>query len=538
MSQTSFFSSRAARTFALILIFGAALAIRLYDLTDLPLDFHPTRQLVSFIKARGYYYDTKPPGVSARELKTAVHFARLKADIEPTVFESLVAFTYKFTGEQVWVPRIYSSLFWLIGGIFLFLLAREFVSFQGAIVSTVYYLMFPYAIIGSRSFQPDPLMIMLVLAFWWMFARYLTPAPHLHSLAPPAKAGVRQVQVSADSPERRGGLWINAILAGLLGGLAIFIKFSAAFFVIGGALGLALSRFTLRDLFRNVQVWLIVLLGALPAAIYVVYGIFIRGDLASQFRGRFVPALVFDPYNYLQWEVKLNMAVGGIFVMLGLLSLFLIKDSHLRIFLYGLWGSYILFGLFFNYHIATHDYYHLPLIPIVGLSLAPLGDWFFARLTEATPQRWTRVAVYVILVFGLFSVAWDVRNRMKAVDYRPDAAMWVEIGEQFDENARIIALTQNYGSRLEYWGWQGSVNWPYVGDGGFTNVRGGASSFDERFNRYSSKMSYFLVTDFEEFDRQPELKERLFSFYPVSSEGDGYLIFDLKNPIQQDANGS
>ena len=101
MSQTSFFSSRAARAFALILLFGAALSIRLYDLTDLPLDFHPTRQLVSFIKARGYYYQTKPDGVSASELKTAVRFAKLKADIEPTVLENLVAFTYRFTGEQV-----------------------------------------------------------------------------------------------------------------------------------------------------------------------------------------------------------------------------------------------------------------------------------------------------------------------------------------------------------------------------------------------------------------------------------------------------
>jgi hypothetical protein len=51
-------------------------------------------------------------------------------------------------------------------------------------------------------------------------------------------------------------------------------------------------------------------------------------------------------------------------------------------------------------------------------------------------------------------------------------------------------------------------------------------------------MSYFLVTDFEEFDRQPDLQERLFGFYPVLFKGDGYLIFDLKNPIQQDPNGS
>src|SRR5919109_294191 len=309
MFQASLFSSRAARVFALVMIFSAALAIRLYDLTDLPLDFHPTRQLVSFIKARGMYYQTKPDGISTWERETAIRFAKLKADVEPVVFERLVAFTYGFTGEQLWVARVYSSLFWLIGGIFLFLLAREYVSFEGALVSTAYYLLFPYAITGSRSFQPDPLMVMLVLAFWWMFSRYLTPSPF---------------------PERRGELWIYAVLAGLLGGLAIFIKFSAAFFVIGGALGLALSRFTLRDLLRNVQMWVIALLGALPAAIYLVYGIFIRGDLASQFSGRFVPALLFNPFNYLQWEVKMSMAAGGFFVMLGLLGLFLTRDRRLR----------------------------------------------------------------------------------------------------------------------------------------------------------------------------------------------------------------
>jgi hypothetical protein len=509
MSQTSLFSSRAARTIALVLIFGAALAIRLYDLTDLPLDFHPTRQLLSAIKARGLYYETQPDGVSTWKLETAIRMAKLKADVEPVVFEHLVAFTYRFTGEQLWIARIYSSLFWLIGGFFLFMLAREFVSFEGALVATTYYLIFPYAILASRSFQPDPLMVMLLLAFWWSFARWMR------------------------SPSR-----MNAFVAGLLGGLAIFIKFPAAFFVIGGALGLALSRFTFRDLLHNAQVWIIALLGALPASMYLVYGIFIRGDLASQFSGRFVPALLLNPYNYLQWETKANMAAGGIFIVLGLLGFFLIKDRRLRIFLYGLWGSYLLFGLFFDYHIATHDYYHLPLIPIVGLSLAPLGDWFFARLTEATIQGWTRSAVYVFLIYGIFSVIWDVRNQMKAVDYRPEAGMWEQIGEQLEEGTRLIALTQDYGSRLQYWGWRTASTWPYTGDVGYANMRGGVFSFDDLFNQYASKMRYFLVTDFDEFDRQPELKERLVNSYPVSFQSDGYLIFDLKNPTPQDANGS
>src|ERR1044072_2753402 len=241
MFQTTFFSSRLARIIALVLIFGAALAIRLYDLTDLPFDFHPTRQLVSFIKARGLYYETQPNGIPTWKLEAAIRMAKLKADVEPVVLEHLVAFTYRFTGEQLWVARIYSSLFWLIGGIFLFLFARAFVSFEGALTAMTYYLIFPYAIIGSRSFQPDPLMVMLILAFWWMFERWT-----------------------------RSSSWIEALLSGLLGGLAIFIKFPAAFFVIGGALGLALSRYTFRDMLRNTQVWILAIVGAIPALIYLI----------------------------------------------------------------------------------------------------------------------------------------------------------------------------------------------------------------------------------------------------------------------------
>ena len=125
MSQTSFFSSQMHRMIVLVLLFSVALVIRLYDLTDLPLDFHPTRQLLSAIKARGLYYETQPDGISTWQLETGIRQAKLKADVEPVVFEKLVAFTYQFTGEKFWVARIYSSLFWLIGGIFLFLLVRE-----------------------------------------------------------------------------------------------------------------------------------------------------------------------------------------------------------------------------------------------------------------------------------------------------------------------------------------------------------------------------------------------------------------------------
>jgi 4-amino-4-deoxy-L-arabinose transferase-like glycosyltransferase len=420
--------------------------------------------------------------------------------VEPVVFEKLVAFTYRYTGEQLWIARIYSSLFWLIGGIFLFLLARDLVSFEGALVSTAYYLIFPYAIIGSRSFQPDILMVMLILSFWWAFARWM------------------------DRPT-----WTHAALAGLLGGLALYIKFTAAFFVIGAALGLVLSQYKFRDLFRNGQVWLLAFLGALPASLYLIYGLFIKGTLGGQFAGRFIPALLLNPFNYLQWAVKADMAAGGIFIMLALLGFMLTSDKRLRGLLNGLWIAYLAYALFFDYHIATHDYYHLPFIPIVAVSLAPLGSWFFARLAETTVQGYQRAAVYIILLFGLFIVVWNVRNQMKAVDYRPQAAMFAELGELLDGKT-VVALTQDYGSRFEYWGWKTSyTTWPYVGDLTYANARGVDFSFDRRFERYSSKRDYFLVTDFEEFNRQPELKEKLGAF-PVYAEGDGFLVFSLRRP--------
>ena len=164
----SLFSSRAARITALLVIFILGFAIRLYDLTDLPLEFHSTRQMLSALKARGMYYQTLSASeVPAEQRSFAIQQWKIRASVEPEIFERIVAFTYQFTGEQVWIARIYSSLFWLIGALFLFLLARDLTSTDGALAATAFYLFSPYAILASRSFQPDPLMVMLIIIFLW-----------------------------------------------------------------------------------------------------------------------------------------------------------------------------------------------------------------------------------------------------------------------------------------------------------------------------------------------------------------------------------
>ncbi len=364
----SFFTPRWFLITTLVVLFGLGLAIRFYDLTNLPLDFHPTRQLLSALKTRGMFYQTAP-SVPDWQRQMALQQWRTRAEVEPEIVEHLVAFTYQFTGEQLWVARIYSSLFWIIGGIFLFFLIQDLISTDGAVIATAYYLFFPYAIIASRAFQPDPFMVMLIIAFWWAFHFWI-----------------------------KRPSWLFAILAGLLGGFAIFIKFVAAFFVIGAALGDVVGCYKLRNLIRNAQVWLIGVLGILLGAAYLFYGIVLNGFLGRQFSGRFIPSLLLSPLNYLDWAVKANIAAGGVTIMLGLLGLFLVRDRSVRTYLIGLWGAYILFGLYFDYAIATHDYYQEPFIPLVAISLAPVADRLMSRLAEFTVTRWTRVAVSIVLL--------------------------------------------------------------------------------------------------------------------------------------------
>jgi 4-amino-4-deoxy-L-arabinose transferase-like glycosyltransferase len=364
-----------------------------------------------------------------------------------------------------------------------------------------FYLFMPYGIIASRSFQPDSLMVMLILAFWWLVWRW------------------------AEQPG-----WKRAILAGLIGGLAIFVKLVAAFFVIGGALGLLLGRFRLRDILKNSQLWVMAALGFLPGAIWVLFGLFIARFLRNEFGGNFIPSLFINPSFYLGWQANIVTVVGSIGITLGLLGWFFARKGGPGSFLLSVWSSYLVFGFFFNYHISTHDYYSLPLIPVVALSLAPLGDKVAQLFLDTNPKPWVRVAFYFILLYGAGASLWKVRNEMKSVDYRPVQTYWAEISHTLGQGASVIALTDDYGSGLAYWGWQTAAVWPSSGQLIYRDARGGKYDLESLFAERARGKSFFLVSDLDDLERQPDLKQLLYTSYPILSEGEGYVIFDLARP--------
>ena len=491
-------------TLGLLLAFllGCGIFLRYSDLSAPLLDFHPTRQLFGAIKARGIYYQSLLDA-PAWQKDLAVRQYAGEATIEPPLMEHLAAAFYQYFGEQTAIPRAVSASFWLLGGLFLFLLSKNLTdSLPAAAFGLAFYLLLPYAVTASRAFQPDPLMILLVLIFWW----------------------------SIENWGRRPS-WRWTLISGISGGLAVFVKFPAAFFIIGAALGVILGRVGLIKSIKLPQTWVIVLLGILPPGVYLYYGTYMNGFLGQQFGGRFYPEMWISPFFYLRWFLKLNIVASVPWLALALLGCFVFSSKPVKIFLASLWIAYFVFGMTFAHHISSHDYYSLPVIPIAALCLAQLAAGI-QPLFEVAPvpgqagrtPRFSgsiKFIIVSILLSSMLLISVDQYLKQRANDYRPEAAFWAQVGSAIGHQPGVLALTTDYGYPLAYYGWQNSTPWPASSD---------IQNFYETFTRMASNKDYFLVTDFNEYELQPELQKRLNENYPVLIQERTFIVFDLAHP--------
>jgi hypothetical protein len=490
-SPRSLFSVKYLFALALALIFGLGLGVRFFDLSAPLLDFHPTRQLFDAVRARGLYYETIT-NVPAWQKDLAARQLENTATIEPPIIDHIAAFFYGYFGEQTAIPRFFSVVFWSLGGIFLFLLACNLTgSSPGAAAALAVYMFMPYALRASRAFQPDPLMVMLIILFWW----------------------------AVENWGRSPNSWKWSLLAGISGGLAIFVKFPAAFFVIGGGLGAIFAYGNLRRALKLPQTWVMALVGVLPASLYLYYGLYVARFLGQQFEDRFYPEMLIDPSFYLRWFLKVDMVAGIAGLAVAVLGWLLFANRPLRIFLLSLFTAYFVFGLVFDYHISSHDYYSLPLIPIVALAIAPLAADLLARMqAKLQTSRFLLVCAVIVFIVSFGGLTVKEYLDLRTNDYRPQAAFWMEVGNAIGHQPGVLALTSDYGDPLKYYGWQNSDPWPLASD---------IKNFRKVFTIQAAGKSYFLITDFDQFDLQPGLKQLLRYRYPVLVQGKGFLVYDL-----------
>src|SRR5512138_3364634 len=157
-STPSFFGrSRLLSIIVLAAILGGGLLLRFSNLQAPPLDTSAWRQMRSATIARSMYYQMAPDA-HPENYQAAVYLGGVFSTLEPPLFERLVAGTYYLIGQEIlWVPRLYSILFWLVTSLAVFFVARQVTSFDGAVVALAVQMFLPFGVVQSRVFMPDPL---------------------------------------------------------------------------------------------------------------------------------------------------------------------------------------------------------------------------------------------------------------------------------------------------------------------------------------------------------------------------------------------
>jgi hypothetical protein len=484
----------------LTILFVLALGIRVYDLTDLPLDFHPARQFQSMLKARGMYYEAVVQ-VSDWHTEMATNEMRGQPVQEPEIMEHLAAWTYRLIGrEDVFYPRLYAAMFWLLGGVALFLLLRKLVSLDGALLGLSFYLFSPYAISASRAFMPDPLMTAALL--WAVLA----------------------IQSWSERPG-----WGRAVVAGLLAALTVYIKLTAVFYIGGAILGLALGGYGFRKAIRNAQFWVMGFLALLPGLIYTILGIYVLKFIGhSAIINRLIPSMLIDPASYIRWNNMIVTVSGYVAFFLGIAGIFLLGSREKKSLVFGLWAGYLLFGFVFIYYFTTHDYYHLLLIPLTAIGLAAIGDLVLRKMSEVVMPTWFfRFLVLLVLFACIGETMWQVRNDFKRVDYRSQAQFWQKLGDEL-RGYNTLAMTEDYNGRLAYYGWYHAAYMPDLAELTHRDLAGHGGGFAETFTPLIKDNQLFLVTLLDDLNAEADFKTWLDETYPVFDKGDGYIIYDLR----------
>ncbi|HET6845578.1 MAG TPA: glycosyltransferase family 39 protein, partial [Anaerolineales bacterium] len=349
----------------------------------------------------------------------------------------------------------------------------------------------PFAVQASRSFQPDPLMTAALVAGVYFLYRW--------------------------SEEPR---WTWALLAAGFLGLAVLVKVVIAFMVAGAAVALVLSTLGKR-FWRSPQVWVMAAVMIAPALIYYVIG---NPSRSTEYVFAWTVQLwqlIRSPHFYADW---LGFAGGLVGVTLLFLSVAgtMLAPARYRAALLGLWIGYLLYGLALPFQMFTHSYYHLQLVPVVALGLAPVAQALLNAATQMT-RPWRIAALIPILAFAAYE-SWAARSVLVAENFDAAPKFWQTVGSAVPLNADVTALTQDYGFDLMYWGWRKVRLWPLATN--LSDLRAPNRAPAEQFKEITAGSRYFLVTAFGQLDSQPGLA-KILAAYPVAAQGDGFILYDL-----------
>jgi 4-amino-4-deoxy-L-arabinose transferase-like glycosyltransferase len=476
---------------------AAALLVRIDGITKPSLS---ARELHNALLAREYYFGS---GVGLPLWKQHVLQALHDSvkPVEPPLLDHLAAWGYGLAGgEELWIPRLVSALFWVLAGLFVYLIALRITRREGALVAAALYLFWPYGVLMSRFYMPDPTMVAFLLA------------------------GVLAVIRYWERPSTR-----RFLVAAGVGAAATFIKPGVALvFLAALFIALAISQ---RASVRTVggRLLLFIALAAAPTAAYFVYGSYIRhfleaeGDAGERiqphllitgsfWRGWWEMISIVLPFPQTQRELALIPLAAA------LVGLAVANRGQGRAIIVGLLLGYVVYGLAFAAYTASHPYYALPLIPILALAIGAFTGYLVDRLDGSGSKSLQLAAALIVVIaaVGTYKGRPAAPDRTAIADYR-------RIGAVTGHTTDAVIVDERLRTPAMYWGWIVGHYWypPTPAQ----DLPAGGDPFPSWID--SSRATYVIVVGETEIRTEERLR-RLTRDLPVVASTDRYVVFDAR----------
>jgi hypothetical protein len=360
--------------------------------------------------------------------------------IEPPILDFLAASEFRLTGENFWFPRLVSSLMWIVGGVFVYLIATRLSTRAGALIALALYLTWPFATWLSRHFMPDATMVASLLAAALTVIRYWE-RPSLGRL----------------------------VLAGAVSSFATAVKPGvASFYLIGLFVALAVSQRKVRATFVGGQLPLFVALTVMAAGIYYIWGTYLSDFIWSEAgTGRLTLDFVSTERFWTGWWEAVSYLIRypqqqsllALLPLAAAMAGFLLAPRGVpRAILAGLSLGYLAFALTFATYVSSNPYYSLPLIPILALSIGVLGGRILdTRRGPFAPVA--RVGLLAVVVVAIGLAAFKSHAVLTVATPRDRIADYRRIGDLTDHTTRAIVVDDELSTPSMYWGWIVGRSW-------------------------------------------------------------------------------
>lgn len=379
-------SKKQPKILLLIGLLVAGLLVRTYKINSPIADWHSWRQADTAAVARNYLKNgidllypkfddlsSIPSGISNPKGYRFVEFPIYNlAHLEAYKISRVFNIPLNFEGSG----RLTSAVFWLLGGIFLYLTVKKLTNWKTAVFSLFFFLFLPFNIFYSRTILPDPSMVFFALTSVYFLTHWQTKkelALFLFSIAFSALAVLTKPY---------------AIFILVPSWAVIFYQekkiSKAAIMVFFSALPFLLWRYWIRQFPEGI-----------PANKWLLNA----GGM------RFKPAW----WRWLFYERLAKLILGGWGT--GLLALGLVRKINKNILLFFGWlvGGLAYLIIFARGNIQ-HDYYQIILAPTVAVFLA-LGVDLITSLPKNLASKWKGwLAVLALTSFTMLFSGYQIKD--------------------------------------------------------------------------------------------------------------------------------